>query len=158
MEIDPASRKTPIMRLPLLMSALLLASACRTDLKPDDTAGTGGGTTGELCTWYADGDGDGFGDADAPLEGDCAGPPAGYVEDASDCDDSDVSINPDALEVCNELDDDCDGEVDEDATDAGTWYADADGDSYGDGAVETTRCGQPSGYVDDATDCDDDDA
>ena len=104
-------------------------------------------------TWYADADGDGFGDADAPLE-DCD-PPDGYVEDTSDCDDGDIAVNPDADEVCDGIDNDCDGDIDTDATDLQTWYLDADGDGFGDADRATQACEAPSGHVADNTDCDD---
>jgi hypothetical protein len=108
-------------------------------------------------TFYADADGDGFGDEDATTE--ACEVPSGYTADATDCDDADAAVNPDAEEVCNEIDDDCDGSIDEDdAADAGTWYADADGDGYGDADSSTAACEQPSGYVADSTDCDDDEA
>jgi large repetitive protein len=64
--------------------------------------------------WYVDADGDGYGDAadEDPVE-DC-GPPDGYAPDASDCDDDDDAIHPDADELCNGLDDNCrDGIADE---------------------------------------------
>jgi hypothetical protein len=109
------------------------------------------------ATWYADSDGDGFGDADASTES-CS-QPTGHVADATDCDDGDSGVNPDATESCNGIDDDCDGTVDEDdAIDASTWYADSDGDGFGDPLSTTTACDQPTGYVADATDCDDVDA
>ena len=79
--------------------------------------------------WYEDADGDGFGDPDAahpdnPL---CAPPgEAGeYVSNSEDCDDADPALNPDAIEVCNGIDDDCDPTTDLDGADA-----DADGDGF----------------------------
>jgi len=108
--------------------------------------------------YYADDDGDGFGDADDWVE-DCI-QPSGTVEGSDDCDDDEADINPDADEYCDGIDNDCDDEVDEDdAVDASTWYVDADGDGYGDEAdAGTTTCASPSGYMDDNTDCDDGDA
>jgi hypothetical protein len=62
-------------------------------------------------SFFADVDGDGFGDADRPIEG-CT-PPLGAVADAGDCDDGDARAHPGALERCNGIDDDCDGRTDE---------------------------------------------
>ena len=109
----------------------------------------------DVTTWYRDADADGFGDA-ASTDEECA-VPSGYVSDATDCDDGDSSVHPDAAELCNGYDDDCDGASDEDdALDASTWYTDSDGDSYGDVTISTAACDQPSGYVLDSADCDDD--
>lgn len=81
-----------------------------------------------------------------------------YAEDV-DCDDTDASVNPGAIEACNGVDDNCDGTVDESgATGETSWYADDDGDTYGDAAVTVVACSAPLGYVADATDCDDDHA
>jgi hypothetical protein len=122
---------------PLATVVLFLAlSACRTDtdkpdtdtiIPPDDTA-----------VEPVDADGDGF-DAD------------------EDCDDGDAAVHPDADEICDGIDNDCDGEVDNEAVDAPTWYADADDDGWGYQAVPLTACEQPSGYVEGFGDCDDDD-
>ena len=110
----------------------------------------------DVVTWYADMDMDGYGDA-AVADIDC-NQPLGYVLDDTDCDDSDASQYPGADEVCNGEDDDCDGDIDEDESiDVLTWYADADADSYGDPAVSDIDCYQPTDYVADNTDCDDDD-
>ncbi|MFT5679921.1 MAG: hypothetical protein ACI8RZ_000826 [Myxococcota bacterium] len=110
------------------------------------------GSTDEDELWYADDDGDGFGDVDTSVT-DCEAP-SGYVSDSDDCDDGDADINPDAEEICDGLDNDCDGDTDEDET----WYADDDGDGFGDPDTTATDCEAPSGYVSDDTDCDDTDA
>lgn len=108
-------------------------------------------------TWYADADGDGYGDAAMSVTT-CDGAPAGYVADNTDCNDADGAINPGAAEVCNGIDDNCNGDIDEGLT-FETWYADADGDSYGDADMTVTTCdGAPAGYVADNTDCNDADA
>ena len=108
-------------------------------------------------TWYADDDGDGFGDADSSTT--ACDEPAGHSDDDTDCDDSDADVNPDEDEVCDGVDNDCDGDTDEDdASDADTWYADGDGDGYGDSTDTEVSCDQPSGYVSDGSDCDDGDA
>jgi len=108
----------------------------------------------DATTWYADSDGDGFGDP--AVTADACYVPSGYVADNTDCDDAVATTYPGADEYCNLVDDDCDGVTDEDdAVDATTWYADGDGDSYGDPASTDVTCYQPSGYVADNTDCDD---
>ncbi|TXB51808.1 MopE-related protein, partial [Phaeodactylibacter luteus] len=61
--------------------------------------------------WYADTDGDGYGAAAVSVSS-CTAPP-GYVLNSGDCDDSDSSVNPGAVESCNGADDNCNGSVDE---------------------------------------------
>jgi hypothetical protein len=63
-------------------------------------------------TFYRDVDGDGYGNIQDTTEA-CA-VPYGYVLTGADCDDTRAHRYPDAVEVCNGFDDDCDGEVDED--------------------------------------------
>jgi hypothetical protein len=65
-------------------------------------------------------------------------------------------VNPDAVEVCNDVDDDCNGEVDDDPTNGSIFYEDADGDGFGNGASSDEFCDRPAGYVTNADDCDDD--
>ncbi|MFZ5893493.1 MAG: MopE-related protein [Myxococcota bacterium] len=66
----------------------------------------------EPSTFYADADGDGFGDP-ATAVVTCPAP-AGYVENSQDCADSNAAINPDASEACGDLiDNDCDAVADE---------------------------------------------
>lgn len=72
-----------------------------------------------------------------------------------ECDDSDSGVHPDAVETCDGRDEDCDGVVDEDASDASSWYADEDGDGYGAASAPLRSCDLPEGYTSDATDCND---
>ncbi|MCB9745508.1 MAG: putative metal-binding motif-containing protein [Alphaproteobacteria bacterium] len=112
-------------------------------------------------TWYADADGDGFGEASSATI--ACDPPSGHLSDDSDCDDTDAAVNPDALEVCDTIDNDCDGDVDDadasvDLSTGSSWYADSDGDGFGDGGARVRACAAPGGTLADATDCDDTDA
>ena len=86
----------------------------------------------------------------------------GYVPDnecgfgnMGDCDDNDASISPGAPEVCDEIDNNCDGNVDEGVTT--TFYADADDDGYGDASSSVEACSAPGGHVENDTDCNDGD-
>jgi hypothetical protein len=103
--------------------------------------------------WYLDADGDSYGNANRSLS-DCSAP-AGYVSDTSDCDDLDAATYPGATELCDGADNNCDGRIDENATNMATWYYDADGDNYGDPTRTTSSCSQPNGYVSVNTDCND---
>jgi hypothetical protein len=106
---------------------------------------------GVTNTFYADADGDGYGNAAISVQA-CT-PPAGYVADNTDCDDTNSNIHPGAPEICDGKDNNCDGQIDEGVT--STFYADADGDGYGDAAISVQACTAPAGYVADKTDCDD---
>jgi hypothetical protein len=77
----------------------------------------------------------------------------GYNIAAGDCDDADPARYPGAAELCDEADNDCDGDVDEDL-DESYWFTDIDGDGYGTGEP-VLACGPPAGAVADGTDCDD---
>jgi len=113
-------------------------------------------TAVDVVPWYEDNDNDGYGNA-AIVTHECY-EPSGYTSVSGDCDEYDSTINPAAIEYCDGTDNDCDGVGDEDdALDADTWYADTDGDGYGDAGSDENSCLQPSGYISDATDCDDDD-
>ncbi len=101
---------------------------------------------------FIDHDGDGFGSDQAasrcPAEGT-------VVSENTDCDDANAEVLPGAPELCNGVDDDCDGMID-DGVDVPTWYVDADGDTYGNGADPAlVQCAQPVGYADNAADCND---
>ena len=113
----------------------------------------------DATTWYSDGDSDGWG-REAVAVVACE-QPAGFVAQFGDCDDNLSVVNPAMPEVCNGLDDNCDGLTDDDDPDStgdATWYFDADRDSYGDPNITKEQCEQPAGYVLEGTDCDDADA
>jgi len=129
---------------------------CDGDIDDDDSS-VDLSTAGE---WYGDVDGDGYGNASDTTT--ACDAPSGYVGDDSDCDDGSASVNPGQAEVCNSIDDDCDGDIDDadssvDLSTGSTWYADADADGYGDAASTTLACDAPTGSVGDDTDCDDTD-
>jgi hypothetical protein len=151
-------------------------------------------------TWYADADGDGYGNLSSTTLA-CV-QPAGYVANSTDCNDGNSAINPGATEVCDGIDNNCNGQTDEgfdldgdgytscngdcndnnaainpgasevcdgidndcdgltDSADPSvigqaTWYADTDGDGYGNAMSSVQACTQPAGYVANSTDCDD---
>ena len=100
-------------------------------------------------SWYRDEDGDGFGDPSASQQA-CEAP-SGFVEDATDCDDTDAEVHPGATELIGDgRDGDCDGQE--------QCFLDADGDGYSAGLVasEDLDC-EDSGEsaVESAEDCDD---
>lgn len=102
--------------------------------------------------WYDDLDDDGYGAGTATMACDA---PDGSVDNNDDCNDGINTVYPGAEEVCNDLDDDCDGSVDVGATDQTTWYRDYDGDGYGQTTGSFEACDEPPGYVSMDSDCDD---
>ena len=104
-------------------------------------------------TWYVDADGDGIGAEDGSVEA-CA-TPKGHVSVSGDCNDLDPDVSPGAPEYCNDSDDDCDGEVDEEAIDRVEEPVDGDGDGLGDPSRVQLVCDTT---VTNTLDCDDRDA
>ena len=135
------------------------SEVCDDEDEDEDCSGDADGSDalGKL-DWYLDSDGDGWVNYEVMVQ--ACNAPSGYLAyttaDAVDCDDTDAAVSPDQDEVCNDIDDNCDGDIDEDdAIDAVEWYRDADGDGYGDVDLSKDACAEPSGYVDNADDCDD---
>lgn len=121
-------------------------TACTSDCGGEDSAGVA----------------DSGDDSSSDSAGDTATPPIDADDDGfdevSDCDDRDPTVHPDATEVCNGGDDDCDGAIDD--ADPGvvgmtTWYEDRDRDGYGDATTTATACERPANFVATAGDCDD---
>ncbi len=103
--------------------------------------------------WFSDDDGDGYGN-EADTLNTCEASPPGRVTVPGDCVDSDAAIHPTATELCNEVDDDCNGTVDDNLT-LVAWYSDADDDGYGNPDDQQLSCQALPGRVTDATDCND---
>ncbi|MCB9792261.1 MAG: putative metal-binding motif-containing protein [Alphaproteobacteria bacterium] len=105
-------------------------------------------------TGWVDADGDGFGDAAAPLYTICPHP--GVLDD-SDCDDGDRRVHPGAAEpeACDGVDQDCDGAVDEGV--GLVRYPDLDGDGQGDASQPHVGCPLLAQGVENDEDCDDSD-
>ena len=77
----------------------------------DDCDGGEGDCEGQpLTMYYLDIDFDGFGNPANSLE--TCFQPIGYVTNSLDCDDSKIMVNPEAIEICNGQDEDCDGIAD----------------------------------------------
>jgi uncharacterized protein YkwD len=103
--------------------------------------------------FFLDGDGDGYGD---PLTSRLAKrQPDDYVRNDLDCNDTDAGVHPEATEVIDSRDNNCDGRVDEGGI---TYFRDVDGDGFGVSSLPITSLEPVSGYVESPGDCDDNNA
>ncbi|GJM34053.1 MAG: hypothetical protein DHS20C18_30540 [Saprospiraceae bacterium] len=109
-----------------------------------------------LYTYYRDQDGDTFGDAANTMETCQNAAPTGYATNNLDCDDNNSAINPDASEICDGIDNDCNNAIDDGLTEY-TYYRDQDNDDFGDADNSLSSCQiiAPTGYVANNLDCDD---
>jgi len=143
----------------LVLSCSLLAAAATGAGCAGD--GTEPGPDAGACateTYFRDADGDGYGDSSQGAA-ECE-PTAGYVTRGGDCKDSDASVHPGSAEVCDLVDNDCDGQLDDadsgvDTAGGAIYYRDADADGFGSATTMVRACQKPAGYAASSTDCDD---
>jgi len=109
-----------------------------------------------VISYYFDFDNDGFGDSNVVQDTCLSSPPAGFVDNAMDCNDDDPMVNPSMPEICDGIDNNCSGVVNEGLT-LFTYYMDEDGDGFGDSAIAVDTCitVPPAGFVDNDLDCED---
>ena len=140
----------------------LLALGCTNDVPPDSAPEVP--ATSSTPTDHGDTTGTSSGSTNTESNN-TSPPPAPIDEDGdgfaadNDCNDQDASISPEAIEVCDGIDNDCDGVIDPSTSeDSSVWYRDADGDGFG-GTTTRSACDVPG---DDWTlvgmDCDDTEA
>jgi subtilisin-like proprotein convertase family protein len=110
--------------------------------------------SGADVTCYRDADGDGYGNPNVSGSF-CGSCPIGWVSNNTDCDDNNAAVHPGAVEICDFIDNNCDGQIDEGFTHV-TCYKDADGDGHGNPGIAKEFCGSCGiGYVSASDDCDD---
>ncbi|MFO0680656.1 MAG: putative metal-binding motif-containing protein [Sandaracinus sp.] len=146
-----------------MQAAISPAASEVCDAIDNDCDGTTNEGTTVVC--YLDTDLDGYAgsamamnvcpDPTRPSVGQC---PLGFTNVAGsgaslDCNDGAILVHPGATEICNGIDDDCEGGTDEGL--ATRWYRDADNDTYGNAAMFVDACVNPGGYVANSTDCND---
>ncbi|MCK9613696.1 MAG: MopE-related protein [Bacteroidales bacterium] len=131
-------------------------------------------------TYYADNDGDNFGNPDSVIFA-CV-QPAGYIPDSLDCNDTSALVNPNTVWYADNDEDnyfsvtdsaigcipptayytipalalgpDCDDDNQEIGTPL-VFYMDSDNDLFGNPDSTISECSQPVGYVSNNTDCND---
>ncbi len=110
----------------------------------------------EPPTWFTDDDDDGYGLTSSGVT-QCEPPTPDAVQLSNDCDDDNIAINPGATEICNDIDDNCSGSIDDSSTEGIEWYTDLDGDGFGDPESVVLACDQPENTSERPFDCDDSD-
>ena len=109
----------------------------------DDNCNGATDENGGTSLFYVDGDGDGYGAGPSVALCQVTG---GYASKNGDCNDTNASINPGATEICDGLDNNCNGSIDEGLT-LTKYYPDKDGDGYPVSSGSIKACAAPPGYM-----------
>jgi hypothetical protein len=108
----------------------------------------------DATEWFTDSDNDGFGTVGSSVFA-CL-EPVGFGAGTADCNDASSAVRPNATEVCNSVDDNCDGDTDPSTSSgAPSWYPDNDNDGFGAPGAAVTACLEPAGYSAGTSDCND---
>ena len=143
--------------LTLCNSAWPAAELCN-NIDDDCDGQTDEGDAVGCVVYYADNDGDSYGQGIGQCM--CGNPGPGYASVGGDCDDLNFSIHPFAKEICDNVDNDCNAQVDEaGASGCTVYYKDLDGDKFGDDTNSACLCKSKKGaeWMEMPGDCDDSD-
>jgi hypothetical protein len=143
-----------------LLVAFLAASLALAGCGGDNTGSGNNGANNQADTGTEDTGTEDTGTEDTGTEDtgtEDTGPDAETPDVGPDTDDSggDCTQTNSGVETCDDIDNDCDGEVDEDADNATTYYTDGDDDGFGDDATAVDACEQPADTITTGGDCDD---
>jgi hypothetical protein len=155
------------MKNAIVIGMLLAATACgELEYKMIDAAPPPIDVPADTCnpvTWYADCDSDGVAAMAGETMMSCLVPTAGAcggtwittmpVTGSADCNDARADVKPGANDVCDSVDNNCNGSIDENGFT--TFYQDLDHDNYGNSSASMLTCNAPQDYVPTGGDCQD---
>ena len=131
-----------------MLAALVVLVGCGRHSEPHDDSRD---NSDPCAKYWVDRDGDSYGSKEMS---DACELGAGVVDNSDDCADDDPLVHPGAVDACDGLDQDCNGED----GDPVVWFQDLDGDGYGTFAELAYECAQPDGFASGVPDCNDADA
>jgi len=133
------------MRTTLLIAATAAMTGCVTHTDPTEDCE-------EMTRGWVDEDKDGYGEGDPIMVCELGE----LVDNGIDCNDADPMVSPAAKELCNGIDDDCDGELDN-GFERTVFFADTDNDGFGAPFPATASCATPAEglWTNNSSDCDD---